>query len=57
MKKIPCEIYSRVIGYYQPIQNWNRGKREEFKERKMLNISKTLEGINESNILSSKEKN
>lgn len=56
MKKIPCEIYSRVVGYFHPIQNWNRGKREEFRERKMLNITKTMEGINGSDILSSSQK-
>ncbi len=29
----PCEVYSRVVGYYRPVQNWNDGKRQEFKER------------------------
>ena len=29
----PCEIYSRVVGYYSPIQAWNPGKRIEFKKR------------------------
>jgi len=33
MKKVPCEIYSRVVGYFRPVQNWNAGKREEFKDR------------------------
>lgn len=28
-----CEIFSRVVGYHRPVQNWNRGKQEEFKER------------------------
>lgn len=28
------EVYSRITGYYRPIQNWNDGKQEEFKERK-----------------------
>lgn len=30
------EVYSRVVGYYRPIANWNDGKKEEFKERKYL---------------------
>jgi len=30
----PCEIYSRVTGYMRPVSSWNRGKREEFKERR-----------------------
>ena len=28
------EIYSRVCGYHRPVKNWNKGKREEFKDRK-----------------------
>lgn len=28
------EVYSRITGYYRPVQNWNIGKSEEFKERK-----------------------
>ena len=33
MIAIPCEIYSRVVGYYRPIQQWNPGKRAEFWDR------------------------
>lgn len=32
--KIPCEVYSRIVGYLRPVQNWNAGKQEEFKDRK-----------------------
>ncbi len=28
------EVYSRVVGYHRPVKNWNKGKREEFKDRK-----------------------
>ena len=31
-----CEVFSRVVGYYRPIQNWNVGKREEFRHRKLF---------------------
>ena len=27
------EVYSRVVGYYRPVKLWNKGKKEEFKER------------------------
>ena len=27
------EVYSRIVGYYRPVQNWNAGKQEEFKDR------------------------
>jgi len=33
-----CEVYSRVVGYLRPIDNWNEGKREEFKDRKLFNV-------------------
>ncbi len=32
------EVYSRITGYYRPVQNWNEGKAEEFKERKLYVI-------------------
>lgn len=34
MKKIKCEIYTRVVGYFRPVQNWNGGKAVEFADRK-----------------------
>ncbi len=32
------EVYSRITGYYRPVQNWNEGKMEEFKERKTYDV-------------------
>jgi ribonucleoside-triphosphate reductase len=32
------EVWSRVVGYYRPMQNWNKGKQEEYKERVTYNI-------------------
>lgn len=32
------EVYSRITGYYRPVKNWNDGKSEEFKERKVYDI-------------------
>ncbi|MBQ3870055.1 MAG: ribonucleoside triphosphate reductase [Clostridia bacterium] len=32
------EVYSRITGYYRPVQNWNEGKAEEFRERKVYDI-------------------
>lgn len=28
------EVYSRVCGFFRPVQQWNKGKKEEFKERR-----------------------
>ena len=32
------EIYSRITGYYRPVKNWNAGKTEEYKHRKLYDI-------------------
>lgn len=37
-----CEVYSRVCGYYRPVSNWNKGKKEEFKERKTFRVPGTV---------------
>ncbi len=36
------EVYSRITGYYRPVQNWNEGKSEEFKERKTYDIKHSM---------------
>lgn len=36
--KQPCEVYSRIVGYYRPVKQWNQGKQQEFKERKAFKI-------------------
>jgi len=33
--KMKTEIYSRVCGYHRPVKNWNKGKKEEFQDRKL----------------------
>lgn len=33
------EVYSRITGYYRPVQNWNDGKTQEFKDRKVYEIA------------------
>jgi len=35
------EIYSRITGYYRPVQNWNDGKAQEYKDRKVYNIGRS----------------
>ena len=37
----PSEVYSRITGYYRPVQNWNIGKSQEYKARKEYDISKS----------------
>ncbi len=42
---MPCEIYSRVVGYFRPVSQWNPGKREEFRERKEFTLGKINGGM------------
>ncbi|MGB9681062.1 MAG: ribonucleoside triphosphate reductase [Minisyncoccia bacterium] len=34
----PCEVYSRIVGYLRPVQQWHRGKQEEFRLRKVFKV-------------------
>lgn len=42
VKGTPCEVFSRVVGYLRPVQNYNDGKKEEFKLRKMFKLKKII---------------
>ena len=37
-KTTECEIYSRVVGYIRPIKQWNKGKQQEFIDRKTFDM-------------------
>ncbi len=34
-RKTACQVFSRIVGYIRPVDQWNNGKQEEFKERKL----------------------
>ena len=36
------EVYSRITGYYRPVQNWNDGKAQEFKDRKVYDLTHSV---------------
>ena len=47
------EVYSRITGYYRPVQNWNDGKAQEYKERKLYDIDKSVlkhKGVKETEV-------
>jgi len=35
---VPCEVYARIVGYYRPVQAWNEGKQQEFRDRKEYKV-------------------
>lgn len=39
----PAEVYSRITGYYRPVQNWNVGKAQEYKNRKLYDVENSRE--------------
>ena len=42
VKGTPAEVYSRIVGYYRSVRNWNRGKREEYGQRVMFQPDASL---------------
>ena len=38
VKGTPCEVYSRIVGYFRPVKNWNEGKQAEFSERATFEV-------------------
>ena len=37
-----AEVYSRITGYYRPVQNWNDGKAQEYKERRLYDVGSSV---------------
>jgi len=40
--KVPCKVYSRIVGYYTDVSSWNDGKAQEFKERTVFDVDAIL---------------
>lgn len=40
--KRKCEVYSRIVGYHRPVSHWNRGKKQEYKDRQEYSESISL---------------
>jgi hypothetical protein len=38
IKSRKTEVYSRIVGYYRSVSNWNQGKRAEFDERRAFEV-------------------
>ena len=52
----PAEVYSRITGYYRPVQNWNDGKTQEYKNRQLYDIKNScLKKVHSSIVTVSKE--
>jgi ribonucleoside-triphosphate reductase len=43
-----CDVYSRIVGYLRPVNQWNDGKREEFKIRKTFKVNESMAAENKT---------
>jgi len=51
-----AEVYSRITGYYRPVQNWNDGKTQEYKNRQLYDVQKScLKKVHSSIVTVSKD--
>lgn len=48
---IPVEVYSRVCGYFRPVNHWNKGKKEEFYDRLNYKLPNKILIENEKNFI------
>jgi ribonucleoside-triphosphate reductase len=39
------EVYSRVVGYHRPVRHWNKGKQEEFRQRREYDVDKAVSHV------------
>ncbi len=44
-ERTECEVYSRVVGYLRPVNQWNRGKQQEFSDRKTFDTTSSKKVI------------
>lgn len=44
-KRIPVEVYSRVVGYFRPVNQWNKGKQAEYSDRNDMDPETTCAAL------------
>lgn len=45
-ERTKCEVWTRVMGYHRPLESFNKGKKEEFYERKCFKEEKAVQKLN-----------
>ncbi len=43
IRAVKCSVYSRIVGYFRPIESWNKGKIAEYKDRKMIDLEPMID--------------
>jgi len=49
--KRKCAVYSRIVGFYTPVQHWNKGKRAEYDVRQNFNLNSTEKDTDRESML------
>jgi hypothetical protein len=49
-REIPTEVYSRVVGYFRPVHQWNNGKKEEFCDRAIYDPARLPQAVEYSEV-------
>ena len=42
--RVPCEVYSRIVGFIRPVQSWNAGKQAEWQDRVTFDVAQDAPG-------------
>lgn len=42
-KRMPCQVYSRIVGYLRPTSSWNDAKKQEFSDRELFDKERFLD--------------
>ncbi len=50
-----AEVWTRIVGFHRPVQSWNKGKQEEYKERKEFDIVVSLKHVGQEEPNSAQE--
>ena len=37
--KVKCSVFTKIVGYARPIENWNVGKKQEMKDRNIMKMN------------------
>ena len=48
IKRVPCEVYSRIVGYLRPVRDWNVAKQQEFRDRRTYQVPGAVLGGEET---------
>ncbi len=43
--QVPCEVYSRIVGYLRPVNGWNEAQRQQFEDRVVIDVKNVTDSV------------